>query len=211
MGIVNHVPDPTQGAIVDAANQISLPDDNENMKADNIRLGDEQLADWVAFLMKGPLNDIDFKITGNGTPPLAGYTPTVRAIEIKGTLGLFVSGNLTTRRVVRSETVQVTAVNQTLGVADGARFRLDNPGAFTWTIGLQVTGAVAGDFMRFFLPSGNAAGGYVFRNSDTLVEVCGMSGTHPSIAGSVPTFSEVEFNGTQWEWTNGCIGTVVLP
>ena len=94
MGIVNHVPDPAQGAIVDAANQISLPDDNENMKADNIRLGDEQIADWIVFLVKGPANDIDFKITGNGTPPLAGYTPTVRAIDILGAFGLKVTAPL---------------------------------------------------------------------------------------------------------------------
>ncbi len=50
MGTQNHTPDPAQGALIDAAGVIVLPDDNENMKADNIQLGDEQLADWIAYV-----------------------------------------------------------------------------------------------------------------------------------------------------------------
>lgn len=85
MGTINHTPDATQGAAIEAAGVIVLPDDTENVKADNIQLGDEQLADWVAYRTGGPANDIDFKITGNGEPPAAGYTTTTRPVIMKGT------------------------------------------------------------------------------------------------------------------------------
>lgn len=85
MGTINHTPDPAEGALIDASGVIELPDDNENMKADNIQLGDQQLADWMAFLSKGPTNDSNYKITGNGTPPAGGYTPLTNPIRINGT------------------------------------------------------------------------------------------------------------------------------
>lgn len=91
MGTINHTPDPTQGALIDASGVIVLPDDNEDPKGDNIQLGAEQLADWIAFRTGGPANDIDFKVTGNGTPPAGGYTPTTNPIIFKGT-GVRVSG-----------------------------------------------------------------------------------------------------------------------
>lgn len=93
MGTINHTPDATQGALIDAANVIVLPDDTENVKADNIQLGDEQLADWVAYRTGGPSNNLDYKITGNGVPPSGGYTPTTRPIIIKGAQGVRMDGS----------------------------------------------------------------------------------------------------------------------
>jgi hypothetical protein len=98
MGTTNHTPDPAQGAIIDAraggAVYIIEADDTEPVRAAIVRLTTQQLADWIAYLTKGPENDIDFKITGNGTPPSGGYTPTTRPIEIKGQ-GLKITAPLT--------------------------------------------------------------------------------------------------------------------
>lgn len=91
MGITQHTPDPTQGAVVEANGYVTEPDDTERMKAANIRLPVEQIVDWIAFLVKGPANDINFKITGTGTPPAGGYTPATNPIRINGT-GLQLNG-----------------------------------------------------------------------------------------------------------------------
>lgn len=50
MSLIPHTPDPTDGALVDAANAIIVPDDNQPMQAAIGRAPAEQLADWIAFL-----------------------------------------------------------------------------------------------------------------------------------------------------------------
>lgn len=113
MGTIEHTPDATQGAAIETAGVIVLPDDTENVKADNIQLGDQQLADWMAFRTGGPANDVNFKITGNGTPPAGGYTSTTNPLVLKGT-PLVLDG-------------------KDLDVSGGGEFTSDNIGACTYT------------------------------------------------------------------------------
>ena len=49
-GTTPHTPDPTQGALIDVAGVIVLPNDLAPLDADAILLGDQQLADWIAYL-----------------------------------------------------------------------------------------------------------------------------------------------------------------
>lgn len=81
MGIQNHTPDPVAGAAVDAANNVALPDDGEKVKCDNIRLGDEQIADWVAFIKGGGSG----AYVNAAAQPAGGYTFTGNPGIIKGT------------------------------------------------------------------------------------------------------------------------------
>lgn len=84
MGLEQHTPDATQGAIVAANGYVTVPDDNEELKGSAIASPVEQTLDLMAFLTGGPTNDPDYKITGNGVPPAGGYTPETNPVWIKG-------------------------------------------------------------------------------------------------------------------------------
>jgi hypothetical protein len=71
MGTVPHTPDPAQGALIDALGGgtgiVSLPDDNEIVRAAITRIGDEQLADWISFLRNKFRRRVnEFDNTGSG-------------------------------------------------------------------------------------------------------------------------------------------------
>lgn len=149
MALVVHTPNPAQGAIIDAFDaglgRIIVPDDNELVNGNIGRAPAEQLADWVAFLVKGPANDIDYKITGNGTPPVGGYTPTTRPIEIKGT-GLQMTGP-TVRSGTAAKSTGRAATNigaaATLATVDTTSdtWYVDNP---SWAVNVDYVVANAG-------------------------------------------------------------------
>lgn len=83
--------DPIAGAafLVANAGQAQIPqlgDDNENVSASLIRTPVEPTVDMIAAIQAGALGDR--YIIGNGDPPVAGYVPTTRPIEIAGPQGL---------------------------------------------------------------------------------------------------------------------------
>ena len=76
MTTVWHTPDPVQGAAIDALGGgtalISMPNDDEVVRAAIVRLPTEMLADWIAYLRnKFRRRENEFDNTESGGPALA--------------------------------------------------------------------------------------------------------------------------------------------
>lgn len=75
MTTVMHTPDPGQGAAIDAlgggTGLISMPNDDEVVRAAIVRLPTEMLADWIAYLRNRFRRRVnEFDNTGSGGTPL---------------------------------------------------------------------------------------------------------------------------------------------
>lgn len=79
----------TRGAAIWANGYIAEPGTGDSTSATAVRNGIERLSETLYFLGTGGVSD--YYVLGNGDPPTAGYTPTTRPIEFKGSQGLKMS------------------------------------------------------------------------------------------------------------------------